>query len=135
MRNSWPFPTMPAPASNALKYAGLAVGAFLLYKLVTRGVAGTVADVTRGVVGGATDAAAGVVIGAGEVIGIPRTDEDACTEAIRAGRTWDASFACPAGTFIRYVTGSRPADETTETIWTEANPNWADGLRGLNRNC
>lgn len=37
---------------------------------------------------------------AGELLGIPRTDETECEKALREGRTWDASFACPAGTFI-----------------------------------
>lgn len=145
MRNSdWPFPTVAAPVNSAVKYVGLALGAFLVYKLVTRGVSGTIADVTRGVVGGAGDAAAGVVIGAGEAVGIPRTSEEACAEAIRAGRTWDASFACPAGTFLQYVTGRLPPPspppasppQEPPTVWYgELPPDWAEGLRGLNRNC
>lgn len=49
------------------------------------------------------DTGAGVAIGIGDVIGIPRTDETECARAIREGRTWDASFACPAGTFIGSV--------------------------------
>jgi hypothetical protein len=46
------------------------------------------------------DTAASAVIGTGAVFGIPRTDETECQKALREGRTWDASFACPAGTFI-----------------------------------
>lgn len=49
------------------------------------------------------DAMSGVVIGIGEVIGIPRTDETECEKAMREGRTWDASFACPAGTWLKYL--------------------------------
>ena len=37
---------------------------------------------------------------AGEILGIPRTNETECQKAIREGRTWDASFACPAGTWL-----------------------------------
>ncbi len=55
--------------------------------------AGAVVDVAEGVI-------AGGAIAIGDKIGIPRTDETECQKAIREGRTWDASFACPAGTFI-----------------------------------
>lgn len=40
------------------------------------------------------------VLDAGDLLGIPRTNETACEKALREGRTWDASFACPAGTFL-----------------------------------
>ncbi|MBV6324359.1 hypothetical protein [Duganella violaceipulchra] len=40
---------------------------------------------------------------AGDLLGIPRTNETECEKALREGRTWDASFACPAGTFIGSV--------------------------------
>lgn len=46
------------------------------------------------------DTGAGVAIGIGDVLGVPRTNETECEKAIREGRTWDASFACPAGTWI-----------------------------------
>jgi len=48
---------------------------------------------------------AGVAIGIGDVLGLPRTDETECQKAIREGRTWDASFACPAGTFLGSLWG------------------------------
>jgi hypothetical protein len=74
-----------------------AVGVVLLgLYIAKKGVAGAAADV----VGVAADAAGGIVQGIGEVIGIPRTDEQECEKALREGRMWDASFACPAGTFI-----------------------------------
>ena len=47
--------------------------------------------------GAATDA----VLSVGDAVGIPRTNETECQRAIREGRTWDASFACPAGTFLK----------------------------------
>ncbi len=130
MRNNpWPFPaSAPSPVVTAAKYAGLAIGAFLLYKLVTRGVSGAAADLTRGAVGTVVDAGTGVVIGAGEAVGIPPTNVDQCTEDIYAGRTWDASFSCPAATFLRYAIGGvkppRPGDADA-------------GMNGysLNRNC
>lgn len=46
------------------------------------------------------DQAANVIIGTGDVLGIPRTNETECQKALREGRTWDASFACPASDFI-----------------------------------
>jgi hypothetical protein len=101
----WPFPAVPTQAITVAKYAGAALGVYLLYNLITKGIVGTAAALTRGVVGGVTDVAAGVVVGAGEVVGIPATDRDQCLDALYAGRTWDASFACPAGTFLRHIGG------------------------------
>lgn len=49
------------------------------------------------------DATAGVAVGIGDAIGVPRTNETECQAAMRDGRTWDASFACPASTFIDYT--------------------------------
>jgi len=46
------------------------------------------------------DTGAGLIIGTGDILGLPRPNETACQAAIREGRTWDASFACPAGTWI-----------------------------------
>lgn len=45
----------------------------------------------------------GVVLGAGDVVGVPRVNKTACELAKEQGRTWDASFACPAGDFLSYV--------------------------------
>ena len=39
----------------------------------------------------------------GDAIGVPRTNETECEKAKREGRTWDASFACPATDFLSYV--------------------------------
>lgn len=49
----------------------------------------------------AQGAASDAVLSVGDVLGVPRTNETECQRAIREGRTWDASFACPAGTFIK----------------------------------
>jgi hypothetical protein len=58
-------------------------------------------NIAAGAVGAVGDAGAGVAIGVGDILGIPRTNETECEKALREGRTWDASFACPAGTFIK----------------------------------
>ena len=49
---------------------------------------------------GVVNAGAGVVLGIGDAVGLPRTDMTECQRALAEGRRWDASFACPAGTFI-----------------------------------
>lgn len=45
----------------------------------------------------------GVVTGIGDRVGIPRTDTNECAKAKADGRTWDASFVCPAGEFLKYL--------------------------------
>jgi hypothetical protein len=52
---------------------------------------------------GVVNAGAGVVLGMGDAIGIPRTEMNECERAMAEGRTWDASFACPAPVFLRYL--------------------------------
>lgn len=43
------------------------------------------------------------VTGIGEAIGIPATDQSACEAAKARGDTLGASFACPAGDFLRWT--------------------------------
>lgn len=77
--------------------AGGAVLAWLAYRKVAEvGPVEAGASVGRAAVG----AAGGVVIGIGDAVGVPRTEESKCDAALREGRWWDASFACPAGTFL-----------------------------------
>lgn len=77
-----------------------AVGLALVY-VALRGMKGVAADIG----GAAIDLADGVLSGAvetvGEKVGIPRTNMTKCELALAQGRTWDASFDCPAATFIR----------------------------------
>ena len=81
---------------------GVAVAALALLVLVKK--KGAAADVGTAVGEAAVDLAGGivggVVLGIGDQIGVPRTNMTECEKALAAGRTWDASFACPAGTFI-----------------------------------
>lgn len=74
------------------------VGVAILGKIVSDKGAGGMGEWVGKAVG---DAAGGVVLGLGDSLGIPRTSESECDKAIREGRTWDASFACPAGRFVR----------------------------------
>lgn len=57
------------------------------------GAGSAVVDVVDGVVSGGA-------IAIGDKFGIPKTNKTECEKALAEGRTWDASFACPAGTFI-----------------------------------
>jgi hypothetical protein len=61
------------------------------------------ASAMGGVIRIADGATSGVVLGIGDAVGVPRTNMNACELAIAEGRTWDASFACPAGRFIEYL--------------------------------
>lgn len=64
------------------------------YQTIGEGAGGAVVDLVDGAV-------AGVAYGVGDKLGVPRTEKTACQKALDEGRTLDASFACPAGTFIK----------------------------------
>lgn len=83
--------------------AALAVLAVIGLVLVKRNLTGIVANAGSAAVEIIADTGAGVAIGVGDIIGIPRTNETECQKAMREGRTLDASFACPAGTFLHYT--------------------------------
>lgn len=87
--------------------AGIAVAALGFFLLSRRGVAAATGSAIGGAAVGLADGAVtGVVKGIGGVVGVPDTNETECDRAIREGRTWDASFACPAKKFLGYVFGS-----------------------------
>jgi len=84
---------------------GVATAALVLLVLVKKnGIAAVAADAGEAAGAAVINLGGGVVAGAaeaiGDVVGIPRTNETECQKAMREGRYWDASFACPAGTFI-----------------------------------
>lgn len=86
--------------------AGVAVAGALVWA-VTR-ASGTNANSAGQYVGGAmVDMADGViggtVVGVGQIFGIPATNMTKCEKAKAEGRTWDASFDCPAADFIKYL--------------------------------
>lgn len=100
---------MRVTPTHVLSLATVGLLAFAAYYVARRGVGGAAAAATEALV----DAGTGAVIGIGKSIGIPETNRDACAQAIYEGRTWDASFACPAGTFIKSLfTGAPPVDQT-----------------------
>lgn len=83
--------------------AAAAVGGALLWVAYQKGAKGTGQAIGGAVVNVADGIFGGVVEGVGGLVGVPKTNETECEKAKREGRTWDASFACPAGDFLRYV--------------------------------
>ena len=92
--------------TDTLLVVGGIGAAVLLFALTRKGAAQATGEALAStavdmVVGAGT----GVVLGAGDAVGIPRTNLSECERAKAEGRTWDASFACPAGSFLKYVFG------------------------------
>jgi hypothetical protein len=77
-----------------------------------RGVKGVASDVSQFVV----STAEGVVIGAGKTVGIPETDAKMCEQYTAAGEWWNASFYCPAGTFLKSAAGAVIDTQSGETV-------------------
>lgn len=93
-----------------LLIAAGAVAALAFIVKKNGGLQGVAAGVAKALFGAAGDAASGVVLGIGDALGVPRTDMTECERAIAEGRTLDASFACPAGTFIQSLFSDRQPD-------------------------
>lgn len=93
---------MAVKLSTPYLIAGGAAVAFLLWaaskgaKDTGAAIGGAAVDLADGVVSGA-------VVGTGTLFGIPATNLTECEKAKREGRTWDASFACAAPDFLKYV--------------------------------
>lgn len=90
--------------------AGLLIGLAGLYlvnkiRAAASDPVGWAENVTTGVIDAVGGVGTGVVVGIGDVVGIPATSMTKCQQDMAAGRTLDASFSCPAGDFIKYVTG------------------------------
>ena len=90
-------------------YLALGAAGILLVASLVKKTGGTASGVGEAAGQAAVNVAAGTVVGAGQALGIPKTDNSKCSAAIAAGNTLDASFYCPASTFLRYVTGNLPA--------------------------
>lgn len=91
-------PTIPMP----YLIAGGAVAALLLWT-ASKGAKETGQTIGSGAVSLVDGIVSGGVIGAGELVGVPVTNLTECERAKREGRTWDASFACPAKDFLSYL--------------------------------
>lgn len=88
--------------STPYMIAGGAVLAALLWA-ASKGAQGVGASIGGAVVDVVDGAISGAVVGTGTLVGIPATDITECERAKAEGRTWDASFACPAKDFISYL--------------------------------
>lgn len=91
---------MKIDARTLLIIALVGAAGYALYTVKKKGVAGAAADVGAAVGEAVVQVGVGAVEGVGQAVGIPKTDMTECQKAIAEGRTWDASFSCPAGTFI-----------------------------------
>lgn len=87
---------------NVIIAGGLGAGLLLAWVMI-KGTKGAAQSTARAVVGMAEGTATGVVVGIGEAVGVPETNQDKCAADLAAGRTWDASFSCPAGTFLKSI--------------------------------
>jgi hypothetical protein len=106
--------TTPLSGDMAVKL-GLAVLALGLIYLAYRKVSNAAGDALDSIGEAASNAAsianqtiASPVLAIGEAVGIPQTSTSECERAMAEGRTWDASFACPATTFIKYMAAPKP---------------------------
>jgi len=90
-------------ASTVLIVGGIAALSLAVILYVKKNGLPTAAGVGAAVGAAVVDGASGVVLGVGDAIGVPRTDLTECERAKAEGRTWDASFACPAKDFLSYV--------------------------------
>lgn len=96
---------------NARTAAAFGVGLVVVLAAVwvwRRGFAGVAEDTARGAVGVVSGAAVGTVKGVGAAVGIPDTEMQKCRDALARKDYWNASFFCPAGTFVGSLFGSSP---------------------------
>lgn len=111
---------------RTLEVGALAIGALVVgvvvYKTAKAGAA-----VVGQVAATVDTAVAAPVLGIGDVLGIPRTNLSACEQAKAEGRTWDASFACPALDFMGYiVSGTNLTPATAAADVASASTSTAD---------
>ena len=111
---------MKLTSNPVLIVAGLGLLAAGLFVWRRGGVSNAAQAIGSGAVDAVQGVASGVVYGIGDTFGIPRTDESECARALREGRSWDASFACPAADFLR-GTFSRADNVGTSQVATAPN--------------
>ena len=92
---------LPAIPPTYLLAAGAVLAAVAWVSL--KGPRAAAASVGSAAVDLADGVVSGTVVAIGERVGVPATNQTECQRAKAEGRTWDASFACPAGDFIRYL--------------------------------
>ncbi|MBZ0105524.1 MAG: hypothetical protein K8H84_07815 [Sulfuricella denitrificans] len=90
---------------RTLIMAALGISAGLLAWVYVKGTQGAARDLASGAVGAVNGVFVGGIEGVGQVFGIEPTNQTQCEKDKAAGKTWDASFSCPAGDFIKYLVG------------------------------
>ena len=89
----------------------------VLFWIFRRGVGGVASDVANGAVQAAGGLVEGAVYGVGSIVGVPRTAATQCEADQASGRTWDSSFSCPAGGFLKGLFGlSLPAKTNPKNV-------------------
>ena len=112
--------------------AGLSAAAVVGLLIYSRRSSGNVGkDIGAGAVGLADNIFAGAVEGIGSLVGVPATNPDQCAADQVAGRTWDASFSCPAGDFLGYLFKPSKAADYVPTPSPVAYVGQDDGYAGL----
>lgn len=90
---------LPAIPTPYLVAGGIVLAAVLYVSI--KGAKATGQAIGSGAVDLVDGTITGTVTGIGQVVGVPETNMTECQKALAEGRTWDASFACPAKTFIK----------------------------------
>lgn len=72
----------------------------------------------RGAVNLANSTIGGAVVGVGDVLGVPETNMTECEQLLAAGKYWDASFKCPAGTLVKGLFGDLPSTPASSPVAT-----------------
>lgn len=92
-------------AQGKLILVGLGVGVVLvaLLPVIARHARGLGSAAGGAAVSAADGFIGEVVNSAGDIVGVPRTNQTQCEADLAAGRYWDASWSCPAGTFLKGV--------------------------------
>ena len=104
------------------KLAAIGIGAILIVPKLAGYAAQQSASAA---VNAASGAVTGTITTIGQQVGIPQTNMTQCQLDTMAGRTWDASFSCPAADFLRYVTnGTIPGVAGLNGLGASPVPNW-----------
>lgn len=110
-------------SSGDLKMIAAGVALFILFRRqvgdAVQSIAAGAAEAVGGVV---VNAATGTVVGVARSVGVPDTDAAKCQAALDAGDMWDASFYCPAGTFLQSAWGELFDTKTGEQVGTVEPP-------------
>ncbi len=94
---------MKMPTIPTLYLAAGGVAALALLWIATKGGKEAGQAIGTGAVNLVDGVVSGTVIGTTGLFGLPATNLTECERAKLEGRTWDASFACPAKDFLSYL--------------------------------